>query len=179
MTDAATTPRGVLLMTYGSPSSLDDVERYLTAVRGGRAPDDALLVEFRRRYEVIGGSPLIERTRAQADALERRLGDGWRVRAAMRFSEPSIEAALRDLAADGIRDVVAIVLSPQFSPLLMGGYARALDAAREAIGPDGADRHHRRRLVRSAGLRRGAGRPDPRRPRGWCRRRTTSPSRCC
>ena len=29
-------PRGVLLMTYGSPSSLDDVARYLTAVRGGR-----------------------------------------------------------------------------------------------------------------------------------------------
>jgi ferrochelatase len=46
----STTPRGVLLMTYGSPSSLDDVPRYLAAVRGGRVPDDSLLVEFRRRY---------------------------------------------------------------------------------------------------------------------------------
>ena len=91
------TPRGVLLMTYGSPSSLDDVARYLTAVRGGRPPADDLLVEFRRRYEVIGGSPLIERTEAQAAALEHRLGDGWSARAAMRFSEPSIETALRDL----------------------------------------------------------------------------------
>ena len=27
---------GVLLMTYGSPSSLDDVPRYIRAVRGGR-----------------------------------------------------------------------------------------------------------------------------------------------
>ncbi len=130
----STTPHGVLLMTYGSPSSLDDVERYLTAVRGGREPDPELLVEFRRRYEVIGGSPLIARTEAQAAALERRLGGPWIVRAAMRFSEPSIESALRELAGLGVRGVVAIILSPQFSPLLMGGYTRAIDAAREALG---------------------------------------------
>ena len=132
-----TTRRGVLLMTYGSPSSLDDVARYLTAVRGGRPPADDLLVEFRRRYEVIGGSPLIERTQAQAAALERRLGDGWLARAAMRFSEPSIETALRDLAGGGVTDVAAIILSPQYSPLLMGGYERAVTAARETLG-DGA-----------------------------------------
>jgi ferrochelatase len=56
------------------------------------------------------------------------------VRAAMRFSEPSIETALRDLAAAGCREVVAITLSPQWSPLLMGGYGRAIDAARDAMG---------------------------------------------
>ena len=130
-----TAPRfGVLLMTYGSPSSLDDVPRYLAAVRGGRAPDDELVAEFRRRYEVIGGSPLIPITLAQAAALERRL-DGWaRVRAAMRFSEPSIETALRELTALGVEEVVAIVLSPQYSPLLMGGYRTAVEAAVDAIG---------------------------------------------
>lgn len=136
MTNSTTTgaARGVLLMTYGSPSSLDDVERYMTAVRGGRAPDPALIVEFRRRYEVIGGSPLIARTTEQAAALERRLGPGWRALPAMRFSEPSIETALRELAGLGVDDVAAIILSPQYSPLLMGGYQRAVDAARAAIG---------------------------------------------
>jgi len=125
---------GVLLMTYGSPATLDDVERYLTAVRGGRAPDPDLVTEFRRRYEVIASSPLVPITLAQAAALERRLG-GWAlVRAAMRFSEPSIEAALRELAAVRVEEVVGIVLSPQFSPLLMGGYGRALDAAADAVG---------------------------------------------
>ena len=122
-------------MTYGSPSSLDDVERYLTAVRGGRTPSDELLIEFRRRYEVIGGSPLIGRTRAQASALKALLGGGWVVRPAMRFSEPSIETAVRELAADGVAQVVAIILSPQYSPLLMGGYERAIAAARESVGP--------------------------------------------
>jgi ferrochelatase len=126
---------GVLLMTYGSPSSPDDVPAYLTRVRGGRAPDDELATEFTRRYRVIGGSPLVPITKAQAAALERRLGPGARVRAGMRFSEPSIETALRDLSGEGCRRVVAITLSPQWSPLLMGGYGRAIDAARDAIGP--------------------------------------------
>jgi protoporphyrin/coproporphyrin ferrochelatase len=134
MTDR-TVHRGVLLMTYGSPSSLDDVERYLTAVRGGRMPDQELLVEFQRRYEVIGGSPLIPITIEQARAVEAALGHGTAVRAAMRFSEPSIEAAYRELADLGATAIVGIVLSPQFSPLLMGGYARALAAAASAVGP--------------------------------------------
>ncbi len=128
--------RGVLLMTYGSPSSPDDVGRYLTAVRGGRAPDPELLAEFRRRYEVIGGSPLIPITIKQARAVETALGDGTAVRAAMRFSEPSIKTAVRELAALGASRVLGIVLSPQYSPLLMGGYARALEAAVGAIGND-------------------------------------------
>lgn len=132
-------PRGVLLMTYGSPSSDGDVERYLTAVRGGRRPDDELLTEFRRRYEVIGGSPLILRTVEQAHALEGRLGRGWLVRAAMRFSEPSIDAALADLCAAGVRQAVGIILSPQFSPLLMGGYPKGLQAARHALGASAPD----------------------------------------
>jgi ferrochelatase len=121
-------------MTYGSPSSLDDLVRYLSAVRGGRPPGDELVSEFRRRYAMTGGSPLIQITIAQAEALERRLGDGTPVRAAMRFSEPSLESALRDLSGLGVQRVLGIVLSPQFSPLLMGGYARDLDAARTAVG---------------------------------------------
>ncbi|HEU4674113.1 MAG TPA: ferrochelatase [Candidatus Limnocylindrales bacterium] len=129
-------PTGVLLMTYGSPSSLEDVERYMTAVRGGRAPEPDLLTEFRRRYDVIGGSPLVEITRRQAAAVEGALGDGWRVRAAMRFSAPTIADALRELAAAGVREAVGIVMSPQYSPLLMGGYGRAVEAARADVGED-------------------------------------------
>jgi protoporphyrin/coproporphyrin ferrochelatase len=50
---------GVVLMTYGSPSSLDDVPRYIKAVRGGREVQAEVVEEFRRRYQLIGGSPLI------------------------------------------------------------------------------------------------------------------------
>ena len=83
-----------LLMTYGSPESLEreDIRAYLARVRGGREPDAELVDEFTRRYRVIGGSPLIEITRAQAAALARRLG--WPVEVGMRFSEPSILTGL-------------------------------------------------------------------------------------
>ena len=127
--------KGVLLMTYGSPASLDDVPRYLTAIRGGREPSPDLVAEFTRRYRVIGGSPLVEITAGQARALELRLGGKALVRAGMRFSEPSIVRALRELAALGVRRVVGIIMSPQYSPFLMGGYHRDATAARASLGP--------------------------------------------
>ena len=125
---------GVLLMTYGSPASLDDVPRYLAAVRGGREPSDELVAEFRRRYELIGGSPLIPITQAQAAAVQERLGGAALVRAAMRFSSPKIVDGLREMAAAGVGEVVGIVMSPQYSALLMGGYERAVTAACAEIG---------------------------------------------
>jgi ferrochelatase len=133
--------RGALLMTYGSPASLerDDVRAYLARVRGGRQPDPDLVDEFTRRYRVIGGSPLVEITRVQATTLAGALG--WPVEIGMRFSEPSILTGLSSLAEDGVTSVAAIVLSPQFSPLLMGGYAHAIDEARAALGDGAPDVH--------------------------------------
>ncbi len=121
-------------MTYGSPASLDreDVRAYLARVRSGREPDPELVDEFTRRYAVIGGSPLIDITRDQAAALGASLG--WPVEVGMRFSEPSILAGLKALAASGTNRVAAIILSPQYSPILMSGYASAVEAARAELG---------------------------------------------
>jgi len=133
---------GVLLMTYGSPDDLDDMPRYLTAVRGGRAPSADVVAEFRRRYEVIGGSPLIPITQAQAAAVEEALrGDGVDARAVagMRFSEPGVAAGMRSLVEDGCGLVVGLIMSPQFSGLLMSGYQRALDEAAATLGDRGPE----------------------------------------
>jgi len=79
------------------------------------------------RYARIGGSPLIRISEAQAAALEAELGPDYRVRAAMRYSEPAIAERAKELAdADA---VVGIVMSPQWSPTLMRGYADALRSA--------------------------------------------------
>jgi ferrochelatase len=120
---------GVVLMTYGSPRDLDDVGAYITRVRGGREPGPELLAEFRRRYEVIGMSPLIEITRAQATGLEDILGADFRVAAGMRFSEPSVAAAVDDVRARGAQRLLGLILSPQYSATLMGGYDQAIQSA--------------------------------------------------
>src|SRR5919201_1846752 len=36
----------------------------------------------------------------------------------------------------GVRRLLAVVLSPQWSPVIMGGYRRAIDAAAARLGPD-------------------------------------------
>jgi ferrochelatase len=64
----------VLLMAYGGPLRLEDVEPYLLDVRGGRPTRPEVVEEVRERYRRIGGrSPILDLTRAQAAALERRL----------------------------------------------------------------------------------------------------------
>ena len=129
---------GVLLLTYGSPAvDLHDLPQYLAAVRGGREPSSELVAEFRRRYELIGGSPLIPITIAQAAAVAERLrADGHDAVATvgMRFSAPTVLDGLRELAELGCETVRAIVMSPQYSDLLMSGYGRAIGAAVVELG---------------------------------------------
>jgi ferrochelatase len=130
-------------MTYGSAATAEEVPAYLASVRGGREADAELVEEFKRRYQVIGFSPLVRITQAQGQALQEMLdaehGRGsFRVEVGMLHSEPRIDPALRRFAAAGVKRVVGIVLSPQWSPIIMGGYTRAVDAASGRLG-DGAE----------------------------------------
>src|SRR2546427_3443248 len=62
-----TAPLGVLLMAYGSPATLHDVEAYYTHIRGGRVPPAERVAELRARYERIGGrAPPLGITQRQA-----------------------------------------------------------------------------------------------------------------
>src|SRR5215472_11653352 len=125
---------GVMLMTYGSPATLDDIPTYLQNTRGGRQPDEELIAEFRRRYSLIGGSPLLRITREQASALEDELNkqhpDGplFHVAAGMRFAPPFIADLVPEIAAD-TQQLIGIIMSPQYSPIIMSGYTRTLEDA--------------------------------------------------
>ena len=58
-------PTGVLLMAYGTPATLDQVEPYFTHIRGGRTPSPEAVAHLRERYEQVGGrTPLLEITEA-------------------------------------------------------------------------------------------------------------------
>ena len=125
---------GVVLMTYGAPRDESDVPAYLARVRGGCPASDELATEMARRYRIIGGSPLVRITEAQAARLERELGKGFLVRAAMRFSEPTIERIVAGLARE-VDELIGIVLSPQWSELLMSGYRTALEQSVRRFAP--------------------------------------------
>ena len=124
----------VLVVAYGAPLSLDEVEPYLLDVRGGRDTPRAVVEEMRARYAAIGGrSPLLERTREQAEALRQRLDDGTPVFIGMRHWRPFIKDALADAARRGVRRLVALAMAPHFSRLSIGAYQRKIDEARGPI----------------------------------------------
>ena len=133
-----TAPTGVLLLTFGSAITSADVPAYLASVRGGRHAPPEIVAEFRRRYDIIGRSPLIDITLEQARALQSLLDDEhgrgeFAVRAGMLHSEPHIAGAMADVAlANRARRVIGIVLAPQYSSLILGGYERAAAVERAA-----------------------------------------------
>jgi ferrochelatase len=122
----------VLLTAHGTVAELDELPAFLSRIRGGRPVSPELLAETRRRYELIGGSPLLRVTEEQAALLERRLGVP--VFVGMRLAEPSIDAALTRAAELGIERVVVLPLAP-FSVHV---YGAAAEAARARLASAGA-----------------------------------------
>ena len=117
----------VLLMAYGGPGSLDDVEPYLNDVRGGRPTSPELLHEIRARYAKIGGrSPILELTRAQGVAVGNALGAGFQVYVGMRHWHPFIRETADEMARAGHRHVVGVVMAPHYSAMSVGAYEKKL-----------------------------------------------------
>lgn len=132
----------VLMMAYGGPSSLDDIEPYLLDVMGGRAPSATTIADVREHYARIGGrSPLLDITRAQASALQDALNANattscWRVFVGMRHWRPYIKDAVAEIAQSGIRNVIALCMTPHYSPLSVGAYFARLHEAQAALHAD-------------------------------------------
>jgi protoporphyrin/coproporphyrin ferrochelatase len=120
----------VLLMAYGSPDNLDQVEAYYTDIRRGSPPAPHQLEELKGRYRAIGGgSPLSRIVGEQRAALEAELaarGTPMPVYAAMRHIAPRIWDVVAQMAADGVERIVAIPMAPQKSSNA-AGYRRAVE----------------------------------------------------
>ena len=127
--------RAVLMMAYGGPGSLEDVEPYLLDVRGGRATSSELVEEIKARYAAIGGkSPLLDNTRAQAKALEETLNlssneDSYKIFVGMRHWFPYIREAVVEIMHAGFQQVSAICMTPYFSRMSTQAYFDQLDQA--------------------------------------------------
>ena len=129
--------KAVLLTAYGSPSGIDDVERYYTKILGGRKPPAALLDELRSRYAAIGGiSPLTEITSRQACSLQAMLaslGSNIAVRLGMKYTSPFIGEVVSRMNEEGVKSMLLLPLTPFNSSVSAESYLKiAFEAASTA-----------------------------------------------
>ena len=138
--------KGILLVNLGSPdsTSVGDVRRYLNEfLMDGRVIDVAwplrrfivgmILINRPKQsahaYEKIWtkeGSPLVVTSRHVQKKLQERLNVP--VELAMRYQKPSIESAVKKLAAQKIDDLLLIPLFPHYA---MSSYETAVVRAQE------------------------------------------------
>jgi protoporphyrin/coproporphyrin ferrochelatase len=121
---------GVLLVAHGTVDNLDELPAFLARIRHQRPAPPELLAEVRRRYTLIGRSPLLDQSREQALKLAERLQ--LPVFIGMRLWQPAIETALRDALDAGCRRLCVLPLAP-FS---MHVYVEAAEAAAKSLGAD-------------------------------------------
>lgn len=128
--------KGVLVMAYGTPKDLDDVEPYYTDIRHGRPPPPEQLEDLRERYRAIGGkSPLLGLTKTQAKGIEERVGLPTYV--GQKHAAPFIPDAVAAMNEDRIEQAIGIVLAPHYSTMSIGDYARRANRAAEETGWSG------------------------------------------
>ena len=130
---------GILLVNLGTPStpSPRDVKRYLTEfLTDGRVIDlppvqrnllvRGIIIPKRYRqsaalYQSIWekeGSPLLIHGKKVEGLLQKRLGEDYRVRLAMRYQNPSIEEGLKALT--GCQKLVIFPMFPQYASATTG-----------------------------------------------------------
>ena len=129
---------GVLVMAYGTPSSVEAIEPYYTRIRHGRPPTPELLEDLTRRYAAIGGiSPLKQRTDDQVIGLTHALNTlapgQFDVRFGSKYEPPLLEEAAESFKKDGFSTVIGLALAPHSSSMSTDQY---MDRAAAALGDE-------------------------------------------
>ncbi|HLY91847.1 MAG TPA: ferrochelatase [Candidatus Angelobacter sp.] len=113
----------VLLLAHGSPEKPEDVPAFLRNITSGRPISPETMKEVEHRYGLIGSSPLLKHTRAQAEGVHRETG--LPVYIGMRNWHPYIPATVGQMLNDGITRAAAICLAPHNSRTSVGLYKRS------------------------------------------------------
>src|SRR4030043_1703282 len=129
--------KALLLLAFGGPRSLDEVEPFLSRLFRGRKPSPEQLERVAERYRLIGGgSPLPEITFKQGMALENSLNSkGYQIKSyvGMRYGHPLIEETLKKILEDGIHEVIALPMAPFRSRASTGAYIEEVNRVKENL----------------------------------------------
>ena len=121
---------GVLLVNMGGPESLKEMKVFLSNMF-----KDPLILPFSKplrnllsffisttryknswkKYEMIGGTPIISGTNKTVRILQDKLRDKYKVKMAFSYSSPCIKESLLEFKKEGIYNITVIPLYPQSS----------------------------------------------------------------
>ena len=129
---------GILVLAYGTPEQPADIEPYYTHIRSGRPPAPEALANLQERYRLVGGrTPLLDLSQGVADGLRARLDaespGRYRVYLGMKHWHPYIGEVVPQIVADGVREVIAVVLAPHYSRYSLEGYRKYINQALEKV----------------------------------------------
>ena len=122
--------KGLLFLSYGSPSSKDDLVPYMTNIRHGRVPTDAEVANLTRRYDAIGQWSNVELQTMAERQYETLITLLPSMPSAIGYlhMKPSIADAVDALVQQGVEHIVAIVTAPFFTSLGTGAYEKQVQA---------------------------------------------------
>lgn len=121
----------VLLLAYGGPENPAEIEPFLQQLLRREKIPAPLLQRVVEKYQTIGGgSPLPRICRS----IQKKLGEVFAgsdsklpVYLAFRYSKPDIDTVGRQMAADGMRKIFAVSLSPHASKISTTAYFSTLN----------------------------------------------------
>jgi len=151
-----TKPKGVVLLQFGGPDSLESVRPFLFNLfmdgdiikfPGGRLTQRLFAwgISTRRykhlqeKYSEIGGkSPIVEKTFEQQQALQKMLDEKYgagevHVELAMRYWNPLTDVAIKNLQQKGISDIVLLPLYAQYSIANAGSSFNEWDRSKKRL----------------------------------------------
>jgi len=139
----------VLMLAYGGPDSLDEVEPFLRRIMAPREPSEETIARATERYRAISGrSPLVGNTLLQARLLQERLdaagvalglggrGVSFHVVPGMRHTAPSIHDAVRRAVTGSDGTIVALIMASHQSERATGAYLREVSASFEGLSAE-------------------------------------------
>ena len=133
----------VLIVSFGGPQGLDDIQPFLANVLRGRRVSPERVEEVAHHYELFGGvSPITAITQRQAEGLRSRLAAAGRplpVYVGMRNWSPLLADTLRVMHAAGARRAIGFITAAQHSYSSCQQYRENVAAARAELRRDGHD----------------------------------------
>lgn len=123
--------KGLLFLSYGSPSSKDDLVPYMTSIRRGRVPMEGEIANLTKRYDSIGQWENVELQTMAECQYKTLLTLLPTMPSAIGFlhMKPSIADAVDSLVQQGVEHIIAIVTAPFFTALGTGAYEKQVQSA--------------------------------------------------